>query len=321
MYQNNIEYKKQNTKIGIILLIFFGASGVVSLVLGILQAIGQIFTDSIAYEVAYELVYSALYFCMFFIPMLFYKKLDKEYRFSEMPCKFKFSRHFPLLLLGALAINYAAAYVNSILSAFLGIDMSSLMLVEYPNGYHAYHFVLDTIKIAIIPAFCEELLFRGLILDRLHRFGRAKAIFISALLFALMHQNIGQIIYTFILGLVLGYIVVESGSIWGAIVIHFVNNFTQVVMNAVMYTQHEARANFIIAAFELIIVVVGTAAALFYYFRHGKKNINNPEWLFDTQKELTRGTAVKGFFRPTMIIFISLSVVSMIGTAIMMLFL
>ncbi len=321
MYINNIEYKKQNTKIGIIMLIFFGASSIVSLVLGILQAVGQIFTDSLVYEVAYELVYSALYFCMFFIPMLFYKKFDREYRFSEMPCKFKFSRHFPLILLAALAINYVASYINAIIIAIFGLDMSSLMLVEYPNGYHAYHFVLDTIKIAIIPAFCEELLFRGLILDRLHRFGRAKAIFISALLFALMHQNVGQLFYTFILGLVLGYIVVESGSIWGAIVVHFVNNFTQVILNAVMYTQHEARANFIIAAFELAVVLLGAAAAIYYYFRHGRKKLNDPEWLFYTENELSYGTAIKGFFRPTMIIFIAISVVSMIGTAIMMLFL
>ena len=311
MYLNNIEYKKQNTKIGIILLIFFGASTIVSFALAILQAIGQIFADSIVYEVVYELAYSGLYFCMFFIPMLFYKKLDKEYSFSQMPCKFKFSRHFPLILLGALAINYLAAYVNSIIIAMLGFDMSSLLIEEYPNGYHAYHFALDTIKIAIIPAFCEEFLFRGLILDRLSRFGRAKAIFISALLFALMHQNIGQIFYTFILGLVLGYIVVESGSIWGAIVLHFVNNFTQVIMNAVMYTQHEARANFIIATMELIIVVVGVAAAIYYYFRHGRKKLNDPEWLFYTEKELSYGTAIKGFFRPTIIIFIALSAISM----------
>ncbi len=319
MYLNDIEYKKQNTKIGIVLLIFFGASSIVSLVLGILQAVGEIFTDSVAYEVAYELAYSALYFCMFFIPMLFYKKFDKEYSFSQMPCKFKFSRHFPLLLLGALAINYVASYINAVIIAIFGLDMSSLMLVEYPNGYHAYHFVLDTIKIAIIPAFCEELLFRGLILDRLSRFGRAKAIFISALLFALMHQNVGQLLYTFILGLVLGYIVVESGSIWGAIVVHFVNNFTQVIMNAVMYTQHEARANFIIATFELVIVLLGAAAVIYYYFRHGRKKLNDPEWLFYTENELSYGTAIKGFFRPTMIIFIALSVLSMIAMAVMML--
>ena len=320
MYLNDIEYKKQNTKIGIILLIFLGISTVVSFLLAILGSIGNLFTNSVAYEVAYELVYGVLYFCMFFIPMLFYKKFDKEYRFSQMPCKFKFSRHFPLILLAGLAINYAAAYVNSIVSALLGIDMSSLMLVDYPNGYHAYHFVLDTIKMAIIPAFCEEFLFRGLILDRLSRFGRAKAIFISALLFALMHQNVGQLFYTFILGLVLGYIAVESGSIWGAIVLHFVNNLTQVIINAVMYTQHEARATFIIAAIELVIVVFGAAAVVYYYLRHGRKNLNDPEWLFYTECELSRSTAVKGFFRPTMIIFIALSIASMIATAVMMLF-
>ncbi len=313
MHLNNIEYKKQNTRIGIVMLIFLGASTVISFALGIFEAIGGLFEDSVAYEVIYDLIYGALYFSMFFIPMLIYKKLDKGYTFSQMPCKLKLSRHFVLILPAALAINFIAAYINAIISAMLGVDMSSLILEEYPNGYQWYHFMLDTIKLAIVPAFCEELLFRGLILDRLSRFGRAKAIFISALLFSLMHQNPAQMLYTFILGLVLGYMFFESGSIWGGIILHFVNNFTQVIMNAVSYTQHEARANFIIAAMELVIVLVGVAAAIYYYFRHGKKNLNDPEWLFYTENELSRGMAVKGFFRPTMIVFVVLSAVSMIA--------
>lgn len=313
MYLNDIEYKKQNTRIGIVMLIFLGASTVVQFVLAMLGAIGEILTDSRAYEVTYELVYSALYFAMFFVPMLFYKKLDKDYSFSQMPCKPKLSRHFLLLLLAGLAINYIAAYINAIITSLMGMDMSSLLIEEYPNGYQWYHFVLDTIKLAIVPAFCEELLFRGLILDRLSRFGRAKAIFISALLFGLMHQNPGQIFYTFILGLILGYMFFESGSIWGGIILHFVNNFTQVIMNAVNYTQHEARATFIIAAMELVIILLGAAAVIYYYFLHGKKNLNDPEWLFYTENELSRGTAVKSFFRPTMIVFIAISVVSMVA--------
>lgn len=313
MHLNDIEYKKQNSRIGIVMLIFLGASTIISFALGIFEAIGGLFADSVAYEVIYDLIYGALYFSMFFVPMLIYKKLDKGYTFSQMPCKLKLSRHFVLILPAALAINFIAAYINAIISAMLGIDMSSLILEEYPNGYQWYHFMLDTIKLAIVPAFCEELLFRGLILDRLSRFGRAKAIFISALLFALMHQNPAQILYTFILGLVLGYMFFESGSIWGGIILHFVNNFTQVIMNAIDYTQHEARANFIIAAIELVIVLVGAAAAIYYYFRHGKKNLNDPEWLFYTENELSRATALKGFFRPTMIVFVALSAVSMIA--------
>lgn len=304
------EYKKQLSKIGVVMLIFFGAT-LVMLIPELYSMIAAQLMPQKALDISYNLLYSILYFSMFFVPMLIYKKLDREYSFAEMPCKMKLSRHLPLLILAGLAINYVASYINSIAVSLMGLDMSAFFVDEYPNGYHGYHFILETIKLAIVPAFCEELLFRGLILDRLKRFGREKAILISALLFALMHQHPAQAFYTFILGLFLGYMVFESGSIWGGIILHFVNNFTQVIINAISYTNSEPRANFIIAIIELVIILSGTAAAIYYFIHHGRKNLGDPEWVFFAERELTPKYSVKGFFTPTIIVFAALSIVSM----------
>lgn len=313
MNPNNIAYKNQIKKLGAVLLIMLGAITAASLVFVVFELVGEAIGPSVAFDVIYSLSYSILYFLMFFIPLLFYKKFDKEYRFSSMPCKFKFSRYFPLLLLAGLAINYVAAYMNSMAVSLIGFDISSLGTDSYPNGYHGYHFVLETIQLAIVPAFCEELLFRGLICDRLSRFGREKAIFISALTFALMHQNPAQIFYTFILGLFLGFVFFETGSIWGGIILHFVNNFTQVIISALLYTQHEQRATFIISIIELCVVVAGTAAAIYYMCRHSKKTLGDPDWLFYADNELSARYSVKGFFTPTMIIYCVIAIASAFG--------
>jgi membrane protease YdiL (CAAX protease family) len=89
--------------------------------------------------------------------------------------------------------------------------------------------VLAIVMTAIFPAFFEEFLNRGLLMNGLKKFGVKRAIFFSALLFGLMHFNINQVFYAFLIGLLLGFLTVISKSIWPAIIIHFINNFFSVI--------------------------------------------------------------------------------------------
>jgi sodium transport system permease protein len=84
--------------------------------------------------------------------------------------------------------------------------------------------------IAVTPAVCEELLFRGLILSGLRRYGNWPAIIISAFLFALAHASIYRLLPTFCLGLMLGYVVVKTGSIWCSMLLHALNNGVAVTL-------------------------------------------------------------------------------------------
>lgn len=78
--------------------------------------------------------------------------------------------------------------------------------------------------IAVTPAVCEELFFRGLVLSGLRRWGPWAAIGVSALLFGLLHSSIYRLLPTFVLGLVLGYTVWRSGSLYCSMLIHGLNN-------------------------------------------------------------------------------------------------
>lgn len=77
---------------------------------------------------------------------------------------------------------------------------------------------------SFLGPFAEEILFRGLILRSLQKYGKQTAIFISALLFGLFHGNVVQIPYAFLVGLLLAYVTVEYSITW-AIVLHVFNNF------------------------------------------------------------------------------------------------
>ena len=78
--------------------------------------------------------------------------------------------------------------------------------------------------LALTPALCEETFFRGLMLSGLRRWGPWAAIVTTALLFGLLHGSIYRLLPTFILGLVLGYAVWRSGSLYCSVVIHVLNN-------------------------------------------------------------------------------------------------
>ena len=80
--------------------------------------------------------------------------------------------------------------------------------------------------VAILPAFFEEFAHRGLLFAGLKDATSKPVILIvlSSVLFALMHQNVQQVLYTCIAGSVMGLVTYYSDSIWCGISVHFINN-------------------------------------------------------------------------------------------------
>ena len=78
---------------------------------------------------------------------------------------------------------------------------------------------------ALLPAVCEELAFRGFILSGFRHLGHKwRAIVYSALLFGLTHRILQQSLNAILVGLVLGYLAVQSGSILPGMVFHACHN-------------------------------------------------------------------------------------------------
>ncbi|MCQ2407732.1 MAG: CPBP family intramembrane metalloprotease [Oscillospiraceae bacterium] len=85
------------------------------------------------------------------------------------------------------------------------------------------------IYVVLIAPVTEELLMRGLVLRNLSRVSQRFGIFLSAFLFALMHENVAQFIYTLPLGILLGYITIRHHSVTPAIIVHMVTNAAGIV--------------------------------------------------------------------------------------------
>ncbi len=88
--------------------------------------------------------------------------------------------------------------------------------------------------IALLPAVCEELAFRGFLLSGLRHMGhRWGAIVLSAAIFGIAHGLLQQSVMATLTGIVLGYIAVQTGSLIPCMVYHFINNAAALVLGLV----------------------------------------------------------------------------------------
>jgi membrane protease YdiL (CAAX protease family) len=151
-----------------------------------------------------------------------YKKTKQ--RFNEV---FRFNP-----VSGALwgpAVIFMAGYVivsselDNILLYFL--PMPAIFQEAFQSLLANRFFMVSLLMVGLLPAFCEEMLFRGLILKGLsENYSEKKAILVSAFLFGLIHLNPWQFLPAFLIGLFAGWICLRSKSIVLCVYIHLFNN-------------------------------------------------------------------------------------------------
>ncbi len=257
-------------------------------------------------DVLYELLSAAGYAAAFLAPAFFFKLLCGADHYEPVRARFSLPRHFWAYLLVALSVNTVMAVANAYLvepfqySAF----MESVESTPSTN----YEIVLALLTSAVVPAFVEELLFRGVILNNLMPYGKDTAIILSALSFGLMHQNAGQFLYTTVAGLILGYIFVVSGNIWAGVLIHFVNNASSVLYDVLGQRLPSRAATPAIYAVDTAVMLAGVGAFLFLLTRRDRPSLSAEPIPELPETPLPVGTRLRLFVgAPTVVIFIVIS--------------
>lgn len=234
----------------------------------------------------YELVYSFVVqgLIMVGIPLLLY--------FLLMPKKehiIKNTLHFQPIKIKAVLITIAigiilfianigiASFFNGVIHFFGYETPMGIVPSLAPSKVTIATFFFELFITAVVPAFCEEFLHRGLLLHGISPIGYRKAIIISSILFGMMHMSISQVFYAAILGLVIGFLVVMTKSIWVGIILHFINNALNVYLAYAssfgwpgkhFYTFLEAfltSSNFLVSIFAILSMLAILVVLLVYF--------------------------------------------------------
>ena len=162
----------------------------------------------------------------------------------------------------SLGIGFGALIVaNLVTSIFIQLMEGRGFVVdsydmELPTTFVGY--IMIILADAIVPAFTEEIALRGVVMGSLRKYGDAFAVVFSAMLFGLMHGNMSQAPFSFLLGLVMGYLVLKTGSLWTSIGIHVLNNTYAVILAII----REQCSDQVTAACSAVFAVVGLVLGL-----------------------------------------------------------
>lgn len=183
-------------------------------------------------------------FLLIALPAVIYVKIKgasvkKELRFNKL------ALIDALLIIVAFTAAYFVAVFINLLAEILISMIGNLIVPDIPFAKNPGEYFILLLVIAGSAGICEEILFRGFILRSYEKLGMWPNIIITALLFSILHLNIQNIAAPFFLGIILGFVVYKTNSIFAGVIGHFINNaisvtWGYVIMNMPFYENMNA---------------------------------------------------------------------------------
>ncbi len=124
------------------------------------------------------------------------------------------------LILFTICITPGINFVNAISRMFSVAAINDTMLNITQNN--SYLFALFCV--AFVPCVMEEVVYRGLFYQGYRRVNPFGAAFLSAFLFGILHGNLNQFCYAFVMGIIFAFVIEATDSILSTMIIHFIMN-------------------------------------------------------------------------------------------------
>lgn len=215
-------------------------------------------------------------FLLIALPTLIYVRIKgasikKELRFNSLSII-----DVLLVIVTAISAYFAAVFINLIAEIIISMA-GDLIIPDIPFAQNPREYVILLFIIAGSAGICEEILFRGFIMRSYEKLGMWRSIIMTALLFSVLHLNIQNIVAPLFLGIIFGFMVYKTNSIYAGMLAHFINNSVSVtwgyvIMNLPFYKnanieqlQGEVTTQSLIGAavlFGLILPIAGIIMAL-----------------------------------------------------------
>lgn len=183
-------------------------------------------------------------------------------------------------------MSVTSSYIASVLNAFVIFLLEKAGPVKtggIPPPENVNELWIQIFVFAILPAICEELFFRGIIYRSFECFGTGVALSVSAFYFALFHFDLRNLAGPLFLGFLITWYCYRSGSIFAAVLAHFVNNLMAVLTGwfsradpetAMILTRDTLGQMFSFACFSGIVFVILVQAYIGVTRKKVKKNLS-----------------------------------------------
>lgn len=148
-----------------------------------------------------------------------------------------FPIHKPKLteVLGTILIYLGASQAISVVTMiemYIAPEMVTETSIGLSSMFTSSSMIVAIIVVGIAPAICEEAVFRGVFFNSVwnQTHGKWIPILVTAAVFGLFHGSIIRFFPTFLLGIVLGYLVYETNNMFYNVMFHAINNIIPVLV-------------------------------------------------------------------------------------------
>ena len=215
-----------------------------------------------------------------------------------------------LLFFMSYAILYVVNFLTTILLMIIAAIKGSEIMNPIANVVGTSNWIWSLIFAGILSPIVEEMLFRGIMLNKIRMYGDKVAIITTAIMFGLFHANFSQFFYAVGLGVIFAYVTLKTGTIKYSIILHIVINIVGSVIMPSIVGDGSNIALIGVAGLVLIaITIIGIVLLI-----NNRKNIH----LSEDEIKLEKGTVAKTIYLNVgMILYIVLCVISMISVVLM----
>jgi len=162
---------------------------------------------------------------------LLYCRITKRRFFKVMVIKKIAIKQVFLTMIVALGTYIFAVGVNSISVKLFPVAIEDGMAIS--KLLNNSSILLGFFVVILVPAFFEEVFFRGVFLDAYEGMNKRLKFFIITVIFATFHGNVMQIIYVLFLGIILLKVREYTGSLIGSMILHATNNSISFILSKV----------------------------------------------------------------------------------------
>lgn len=201
-------------------------------------------------------------------------------------------------MLCCIVANFVVSFGLIPLFKFFGYELKSNETLK-PDSVFAC--VIALIATAVVPAICEEFAMRCCSVQLLRKYGKGFAVLSVSIVFGLLHGNVIQFVFAFLVGLALGFVTVKTDNILPAILIHAFNNGMSVVADVFSYALSDKAGEIATSVLFVFWTIVGIIATVILLVKKQFKAPDREKTRNDT--DLSFGQKMFSFFiTPGMII-------------------
>jgi membrane protease YdiL (CAAX protease family) len=172
-----------------------------------------------------------IYCAVFLLPIGIYIKSNKYKAGSMLKLSHFKVKHLPFVILFGLSVSVICALINVISSAILGSFLDVNIPTSTVNFSSENPFVVGLTAV-FLPAFCEELLIRGVALSEYEKYGVPISVLVSSVVFSLFHGSLFTFLSLFAAGVCYAVLTHLFKSVWPAIICHCINNALSVYISS-----------------------------------------------------------------------------------------